>query len=130
MSGPLADRLDLQVELPRQTVKPSDGDRMTSTQAREIVIQVAKRQKARYASHGFQWNSQLQGPLLKKYAKLSSDAEMLLHHVYERLGLSFRAHDRILKMSRTIADLADREQIGSEDVAEAISYRCLDQKEN
>ncbi|WP_239617059.1 YifB family Mg chelatase-like AAA ATPase [Cohnella mopanensis] len=127
MSGPLADRLDLQVELPRQAVKPSNEAQMTSAQAREIVMDAVERQKSRYARHGILWNSQLQGPLLKKHAKLNSDAEMLLHQVYEQLGLSFRAHDRILKMSRTIADLAGREPILAEDVAEAISYRCLDQ---
>ncbi len=126
MSGPLADRLDLQVELPRQTIRTTTEPGMSSAQARDIVMEVAGRQRARYAKHGIQWNSQLQGPLLKKYTKLSSDAEMLLQQVYEQLGLSFRAHDRILKMSRTIADLAERESIRSEDVAEAIGYRCLD----
>ncbi|RKP55443.1 ATP-binding protein [Cohnella endophytica] len=127
MSGPLADRLDLQVELPRQTIKPGSTSGMTSAEARHIVKSAADRQKARYAKHGLHWNSQLHGPLLSRYARLSSDAEMLLQQVYEQLGLSFRAHDRILKMSRTIADLADREAIRSEDVAEAISYRFLDQ---
>ncbi|WP_342780076.1 hypothetical protein [Cohnella terricola] len=100
---------------------------MSSAQAREIVCDAAARQSRRYARHGIQWNSQLQGPLLRKYAKLPSDAEMLLQDVYDQLGLSFRAHDRILKISRTIADLAGRESIRAEDVAEAISYRCLDQ---
>jgi len=127
MSGPLADRLDLQVELPRQSAHPASEVSLTSAQAREMVMDAADRQKYRYAKHGIQWNSQLQGPLLKKYTKLSSDADMLLQQVYEQLGLSFRAHDRILKMSRTIADLAGREAIRAEDVAEAISYRCLDQ---
>jgi magnesium chelatase family protein len=127
MSGPLADRLDLQVELPRQTVKPSSEAGMSSAIAREIVTDAASRQKSRYSKLGIQWNSQLQGPLLRKYARLAADAEMMLQQVYEQLGLSFRAHDRILKMSRTIADLAGRETIRSEDVAEAISYRCLDQ---
>ena len=127
MSGPLSDRLDLQVELPRQSMPASATPGMSSATAREIVADAARRQRMRYAKHGIQWNSQLQGPLLRRYAKLSSDAEMLLQQVYERLGLSFRAHDRILKMSRTIADLAGREAIRSEDVAEAISYRSLDQ---
>ncbi len=127
MSGPLADRLDLQVELPRQTVRPTSESGISSAQAREIVMDAAERQRSRYAKHGIHWNSQLQGPLLKKFTRLSSDAEMLLQQVYDQLGLSFRAHDRILKMSRTIADLAGRESIRSEDVAEAISYRCLDQ---
>lgn len=127
MSGPLADRVDLQVELPRQTVRTHGDAGLSSAQARERVLEAAQRQRYRYRKYGFHWNSELQGPLLKKYTKLSSDAEMLLQQVYKELGLSFRAHDRILKMSRTIADLAGREAIKSEDVAEAVSYRFLDQ---
>ncbi len=127
MSGPLADRVDLQVELPRQSVRTHDDAGLSSAQASERVMEAAQRQRSRYRKYGFHWNSELQGPLLKKYTKLSSDAEMLLQQVYEELGLSFRAHDRILKMSRTIADLAGRDAIRSEDVAEAVSYRCLDQ---
>ncbi|WP_204603160.1 YifB family Mg chelatase-like AAA ATPase [Cohnella boryungensis] len=127
MSGPLADRLDLQVQLPRQTAHAPASGGMTSARAGEIVADAAKRQRLRYAKHGLQWNSQLQGPLLRKYAKLSPDAEALLQQVYAQLGLSFRAHDRILKISRTIADLAGREAILTEDVAEAINYRSLDQ---
>jgi magnesium chelatase family protein len=126
MSGPLADRMDLQVELPRQIARPSSDSGLTSAQAREKVSEASARQKARYARHGLSWNSELQGPLLKKYTAMASDAEMLLQQVYTQLGLSFRAHDRILKMSRTIADLAGREKIQAEDVAEAVSYRCLD----
>ncbi|XID95148.1 YifB family Mg chelatase-like AAA ATPase [Paenibacillaceae bacterium WGS1546] len=128
MSGPLADRLDLQVELPQQSLPASAARGMSSAEAREVVADAAERQARRYGRHGIQRNSQLQGALLRKYAKLSSDAEMLLQDVYERLGLSFRAHDRILKISRTIADLAGREAIRSEDVAEAVSYRCLDRE--
>lgn len=127
MSGPLADRIDLQVALPRQAVRPKGEEEMSSAEARGRVIEAAQRQRSRYAKYGIHWNSELQGPLLKKHTKLSSDAEMLLQQVYKQLGLSFRAHDRILKMSRTIADLAGRESIRSEDVAEAISYRFLDQ---
>ncbi|MFC4598925.1 YifB family Mg chelatase-like AAA ATPase [Cohnella hongkongensis] len=126
ISGPLADRLDLQVELARQPLQGLAPGGLSSAQAREIVVAAAERQRARYARYGFQWNSQLQGSHLRKYAKLSPEAETLLQQVYDRLGLSFRAHDRILRISRTIADLADREAILAEDVAEAISYRCLD----
>lgn len=128
MSGPLADRLDLQVELPRQAARPAERGTLTSADAREIVMHAGERQRFRYAKHGIRWNSELQGTLLHQYAAapMASDAEQLLQLVYERLGLSYRAHDRILKMSRTIADLADRETIRSEDVAEAIGYRCLD----
>ncbi|MFC5532436.1 YifB family Mg chelatase-like AAA ATPase [Cohnella yongneupensis] len=128
MSGPLADRLDLQVELPRQAVRMNERSSLSSAEAREVVMDTVKRQQSRYARHGIRWNSELQGSLLHRYAAatMASDAEDLLHLVYEQLGLSYRAHDRILKMSRTIADLAGRETIRSEDVAEAISYRCLD----
>lgn len=128
MSGPLADRLDMQVELPRQPIRAKERSSLSSAEAKEIVIEAGERQKSRYAGHGIRWNSELQGTLLHNYAAamMASDAEQLLRLVYEQLGLSYRAHDRILKVSRTIADLADRETIRSEDVAEAISYRCLD----
>ena len=128
MSGPLADRLDLQVELPRQPVRARERNSLSSAEARDIVIDAAERQKSRYSKYGIRWNSELQGSLLHIFAvaRMASDAEQLLHLVYENLGLSYRAHDRILRMSRTIADLAGRETIRSEDVAEAISYRCLD----
>jgi magnesium chelatase family protein len=126
MSGPLADRIDLQVELPRQISRPTAGAGMSSAEARQIVTDAYVRQKARYAKHGISWNSELHGSLLKKYTALKPEGEQLIGEVYGRLGLSFRAHDRILKMSRTIADLAGRDAIGLEDVAEAIQYRCLD----
>jgi magnesium chelatase family protein len=126
MSGPLSDRIDLQVELPRQTARLPAGTGMSSSDARRMVTDAYSRQKARYAKHGISFNSELYGSLLKKYASLTREGDELIGEVYGRLGLSFRAHDRILKMSRTIADLAGREVIGAEDVAEAIQYRCLD----
>ncbi|WP_123040026.1 YifB family Mg chelatase-like AAA ATPase [Cohnella candidum] len=126
MSGPLSDRIDLQVELPRQSARPADPALITTEQARAMVMEAYERQRARYTRHGISWNSELQGPLLKKYAALTPSGERLLSDVYDRLGLSFRAHDRILKMSRTIADLAGRDTIGEGDVAEAIQFRCLD----
>ncbi|MFC5401921.1 YifB family Mg chelatase-like AAA ATPase [Cohnella soli] len=128
MSGPLADRLDLQVELPRQTARRADSPAMTSAQAREIVAEAAERQRRRYSKYGFRWNSQLHGAYLHRFAALDSEAESLLRQVYEQLGLSFRAHDRIVRMSRTIADLAGRERIALEDVTEAVGYRCLDER--
>jgi magnesium chelatase family protein len=126
MSGPLADRIDLQVELPRQSSRQAAGSGMSSAQARAMVTDAYARQKARYRKHGISWNSELHGSLLKTYAALTPEGNKLIGEVYGRLGLSFRAHDRILKMSRTIADLAGREVVGAEDVAEAIQYRCLD----
>ncbi len=126
MSGPLADRIDLQVEMPRQSANPVDPAIITTREASRMVEEACARQRRRYAGYSFSRNNELQGSLLKKYAALTPSGEQLLHEVFEHLGLSHRAHDRILKMSRTIADLADRETILPEDVAEAIQYRCLD----
>lgn len=127
MSGPLADRIDLQVEMPRQSAALTDPAVITTQEASRLVEQACARQRERYAKHGFSRNSELQGSLLRKYAALTPSGAQLLRDVFENLGLSYRAHDRILKISRTIADLADREEILPEDVAEAIQYRCLDQ---
>ena len=126
MSGPLADRLDLQVEMPRQPKSAGPQPSLTTAEARGLVEEACARQRSRYANARIGRNSELSGALLRKHATLTSTGEQLLHDVYERLGLSMRAHDRILKMARTIADLAGREAIAPEDVAEAIQYRCLD----
>jgi len=127
MSGPLTDRIDMQIELPRPSA-PSAASRGISThEAREMVEEAVRRQMRRYAAFGITRNSQLSGALLRRFAALTPTGEQLMADVYERLGLSFRAHDRILRMARTIADLAGRERIEPEDLAEAIRYRCLDQ---
>lgn len=126
MSGPLADRIDLQVEMPRQPIVPSSQDGMTSAQARELVAEAGERQRYRYRSLGIRWNSELSGRRLAEHVKLAPGAEALLAGAYAGLGLSFRAHDRILKMSRTIADLAGSDAVKEEHVAEAVQYRCLD----
>jgi magnesium chelatase family protein len=126
LSGPLVDRIDLQVEMPRQSGRGAPSGEWTSAWARERVAEAIERQKARYRNSGIRWNSELQGRKLAEFARLAPDAEKLLAGIYDRLGLSHRAHDRILKMSRTIADLAASERIEAEHVAEAVRYRCLD----
>ncbi|MDI4646236.1 YifB family Mg chelatase-like AAA ATPase [Cohnella hashimotonis] len=127
MSGPLADRIDLQVEIPRQPVSFAGGG-MSSADARERLGVAYERQQRRYAAAGIRWNSELSGSLLGQHARLASDAEALLTGMYSRLGLSYRAHDRILKLSRTIADLEDCDSVGLEHVAEAVQYRALDRQ--
>lgn len=127
MSGPLADRIDLQVEIPRQPVSFGGGG-MSSEEAREKLGVAYERQQRRYAEAGIRWNSELSGRLLAVHAKLASDAEALLTGMYSRLGLSYRAHDRILKLSRTIADLEDCDAVRLEHVAEAVQYRALDRQ--
>lgn len=126
MSGPLADRIDLQVEMPRQAAPGSAGSGMSTAEARALVAEASERQRFRYRGSGIRWNSELSGRRLAEHAKLAPGAEALLSGAYARLGLSFRAHDRILKLARTIADLAGCEAVAEEHVAEAVQYRCLD----
>lgn len=126
MSGPLADRIDLQVEMPRQSAPGSAGSGMSSAEARALVAEASERQRFRYRDSGIRWNSELSGRRLAEHARLAPAAEAMLSSAYARLGLSFRAHDRILKLARTIADLSGSDVVAEEHVAEAVQYRCLD----
>lgn len=128
ISGPLADRIDLQVELPRQPVLFGEPRGMTSDEARLLLAAAYDRQRRRYAGSGIRWNSELSGRLLAKHVRLDAAAERLLADMYGRLGLSYRAHDRILKLARSIADVEDRDAVGLEHVAEAVQYRILDRR--
>ncbi|WIV20766.1 YifB family Mg chelatase-like AAA ATPase [Paenibacillus polygoni] len=126
ISGPLLDRIDLQVEVPR----PKEGleVKITSSSAdlQAQVLAAQKIQEERYKGLPISWNSELSGSLLRRTAVLDKPAEDMLHQTIDALGLSMRSYDRILKMARTIADLAVEEQITTLHVAEAIQYRNLD----
>jgi magnesium chelatase family protein len=126
ISGPLADRIDLQVELPRPARPDPSERRLSSAEARQQVMAACERQAARYRGTGIRWNSELQGAALHRFASPTREANRLLAEIYAGLALSYRAHDRILKLARTIADLAGSDRIEAEHVAEAAQYRCLD----
>ena len=85
-------------------------------------------QQRRYAGTGVTCNARLTPALLKKYCVLTSEADRLLAAAYERMGLSGRSYDRLLRVARTIADLSGSEMIGADHVAEAIQFRNLDRK--
>ncbi len=130
ISGPLLDRMDLQVEVP-----PVEYDRMADARPAESSAEVRKRveaarqiQRRRYVGTGVTCNARLTPALLKKYCVLTPEADRLLAAAYERMGLSGRSYDRLLRVARTIADLAGSEQIGPDHVAEAIQFRNLDRK--
>ena len=130
ISGPLLDRMDLQVEVP-----PVEYDRMADARPAESSAEVRRRveaarqiQRRRYAGTGVTCNARLTPALLKKYCVLTPEADRLLAAAYERMGLSGRSYDRLLRVARTIADLAGSEQIGPDHVAEAIQFRNLDRK--
>ncbi len=128
LSGPLLDRLDIHIEVPAVPVKELSGTTLgeNSTHIRERVVQARQRQLARYHDDQTLNNAQLKPRLVKKYCALDAEGKTLLEQAVTQLGLSARAYGRILRVSRTIADLAQSEVIQPPHVAEAILYRNLD----
>lgn len=130
ISGPLLDRLDLHVEVPPVEYGELSSEKggEPSAAIRERVGRARALQQERYAADGISCNARLTPSLLRRYCRLTPDAEKLLGSAFERLGLSARAYDRILKVSRTIADLEGVEAVASAHIAEAVQYRSLDRK--
>lgn len=131
ISGPLLDRIDLHVE-----VVPVSFDEMTANRKaepsaviRERVVRARQVQSERFASHpSIHCNAMMPSNMVKKICSINDAGKSLLRTATERLGLSARAYDRILKVSRTIADLAGADTIGVDHLAEAIQYRSLDRE--
>ncbi|MFZ5799446.1 MAG: YifB family Mg chelatase-like AAA ATPase [Thermodesulfobacteriota bacterium] len=126
LSGPLLDRIDMHVEVP--PVKVSDLGSLapgsTSAAMRERVFAARAVQESRFSNHhGVYCNAQMSSRLLKEYCALDPAATAILHRSIERLGLSARAYNRILKIARTIADLDRAERIDSRHLSEAVQYR-------
>lgn len=130
ISGPLLDRIDIQIEVtPVKYQKlETDAPQETSEQIKQRVNKARKIQQIRYHEHGIYSNSELTPTLISKYCKLDVKCKKLLKNAFEKLGLSARAHTRILKVARTIADLDQKEEIETSHLAEAIGYRSLDRK--
>lgn len=130
ISGPLLDRIDLHVEVPAlslQELKGPPGE--TSAAVAERVLEARKRQRRRFGRNtSTPINAAMAPEEINQYCTLDSDARRLLDSAFERLKLSARAVTRILKVARTIADLAERDDIVAGDVAEAIQYRSLDRR--
>ncbi len=130
VSGPLLDRIDIQVE-----VAPVDFEKLSTYQGEESSESIKKRvnkariiQANRYKGSNVTYNALITPDMLEKHCQLSDNARALFKKAFENLNLSARAYDRVLKVSRTIADLACSEIIKSSHVAEAVQYRNLDQK--
>ena len=131
ISGPLLDRIDLHVEVTPVPFTELSSDKMSenSDAVRERVIRAREIQAKRYEAHpGTYANAQMSSKLLKEICVISPIGQNLLKTAMDRLNLSARAYDRILKVSRTIADLAASEEIRPEHLAEAIQYRSLDRE--
>lgn len=128
VSGPLMDRIDIHIDVPavpyRDLSNEYSGEK--SGIIRQRVAEARERQLARFKTDKIFANGQMKTRHMKKYCILTDDARTLLDAAMQRLGLSARAYSRILKVSRTIADLDRAEDIHSHHVAEAIQYRTLD----
>ncbi len=130
MSGPLLDRIDIQLEVPtlryqdlasKDAGEPSVAIRARVNAARTIQLQ-------RFEKRNIHANAQMGTRDIKRYCAVRDDAEKLLETAINKLGLSARAYSRVLKVGRTIADLAGSEEIQSSHIAEAIQYRSLDRR--
>lgn len=130
ISGPLLDRIDIQVEVsPVKYQKLESTDKVETSEEIKKRVDVARQiQINRYKKHGIFSNSELTPGLSDIYCKLDFKSKQLIQHAFEKLGLSARGYGRILKVARTIADLDQKESINIKHIAEAIQYRSLDRK--
>ena len=127
LSGPLLDRIDLQIEVPAVPYKDLKGSGGPSSQEmRERVLAARRRQAERYKGLPLLTNSQLSGRWLDQFCPLGEEEHGFLEGAVRRLGLSARAFTRILRIARTIADLEEADRLGVEFLAEAINYRSMD----
>ncbi|MBI4468411.1 MAG: YifB family Mg chelatase-like AAA ATPase [Acidobacteria bacterium] len=128
ISGPLMDRIDIHIDVPavrvRELSRPSQAE--SSSTVRERVVKARHAQLQRFIDDGIYANSQMTPRQIRKYCLLRQESQTILENAINRLGLSARAYDRVLKVSRTIADLEGSEHIESPHVSEAIQYRSLD----
>jgi magnesium chelatase family protein len=130
VSGPLLDRIDIQIGVPPLTIRELslDTQEESSEAIRGRVKAARVLQSARFRGKPLYSNGQMTARMVKKYCPIDGPATALLETAVERFALSARAYHRILKVSRTIADLEGKDRIDESHVAEAIQYRLLDKK--
>ncbi len=130
ISGPLIDRIDIHIEVPpvpyRELRSTRDGS--DSATMREQVLSALRMQRQRFGERSTMLNGQMGSRQLRKHCKLDDAGEQLLKQALTQLGLSARAHDKILRVARTIADLAGEDNVRADHVSEAIMYRRLDRQ--
>ncbi|MBM3252465.1 MAG: YifB family Mg chelatase-like AAA ATPase, partial [Candidatus Omnitrophica bacterium] len=130
ISGPLLDRIDIHIEMPPLKYKEltDANESEASAKIKERVEKARAIQRERFENDGIFYNAQMHTKLIKKYCILQEESRELLGLAMAELGLSGRAYDRILKVSRTIADLLESEDIESGHISEAIQYRSMDRR--
>ena len=130
LSGPLLDRIDIHIEAASVKYESLESEEKeeSSKSIMERVVKARNIQLERYKEYKIFSNSQLKPSMIDKFCRIGKEEKALLKNAFDRLGLSARAHNRILKVSRTIADLDNSETIKTHHLAEAIQYRSLDRK--
>ncbi len=130
ISGPMLDRIDIQIEVGSLTydVLRDNTPRESSSEVRKRVERARERMTRRYAGTGIHANGQLTPAMIREYCVTDEKADTLLGAAFDRLGLSARGYDRILRLSKTIADMDDSDLITEKHVARAIQLRSLDRK--
>ena len=130
ISGPLLDRIDIHIDVPAvkfKELRAKDAPEGESSESiLEKVMKARKIQLERFSGEGIFCNAVMTPQLIRRHCSLDAESERMLESAMSRQGLSARAHDRILKVSRTIADLETSETIQPKHISEAISYRSLD----
>jgi len=130
ISGPLLDRIDIHIEVPAVKYREL-ADRGESESSAQIAARVARSrevQKERFQGSRVRCNAQMSARMIRKFCEPDPAGSRMLEVVTDRLGLSARSYTRILKVARTIADLAGSEVIAEQHISEAIQYRSLDRK--
>lgn len=130
ISGPLMDRIDIHVEVVPVSIKDMSSDRReeSSEEVRRRVIEAREVQQQRFEGTEIHCNAMMNSAMLRRFAPLSRECSELLERAMQRLNLSARAYDRIIKVARTIADLDKKSDIEPSHISEAIGYRSLDRE--
>ena len=131
ISGPLLDRIDIQLEVAEVSydeIQQSDDSIEKSEAIRKRVELCRQIQLERFKGRNLRCNAEMGVPEIRRYCELTPDGHALMQRIIDRLGMSARAHHRILKVARTLADMDGAESIATSHLSEAISYRTLDKK--
>ncbi len=127
-SGPMLDRIDMHIDVRpvREDVMNDDMQGMSTANMKQMVTDTVMRQKERYKGLGINFNSRLQDGDIKKFCRLGNEEEVFLRKAFSTMGLSVRAYNKVLKVSRTIADLDSSDEIRIQHISEALHYRLLE----
>jgi magnesium chelatase family protein len=130
ISGPLLDRIDIQMEVPSVPFQELSGlpTGSSSAEMREQVERARQVQADRYAKNRIYCNAQLKSALLGEHCALDKQSRQLLKSSVQQLGLSARAHDKVLRLARTVADVEGAASLAASHLQEAINYRMLDRQ--